>query len=411
MRCFLVGLACTGCGQTVDDMKAVRLECPRCGQFLEARYDLAAARREIDRDRLLEAPGGIWRLAPVLPVRNPEQVVTLMEGGTPLLPLQRWGARHGLTKLYAKDETRNPTGSFKDRGASVTISKCREVGIKSLVISSSGNASAAFSAYAAVGERTLYALIRPQTGKVLAAQNLIYGARTLRVRGTNREANRLASQLCQERGWFECTTPRNLYRIEGKKTIGYEVAQQLGWESPRWIVCPTGGGTNALALWKAFCEMKEMGWITNLPSLVVIQPEGCAPIVRAHREKAPVRPWDSPSTFADGLAVLSPGGGDAVLRAVDASGGLAETVSDEEIAAAERSLASLEGLFVQPASAASLAGLAKLVRTGVVAAGDRVVCVLTGTGKNAPDVAAEIAGDIPTIDADLESFAPFEVQN
>jgi len=249
VRSFLLGLACTRCGQFVDDGRAIRLECPACMHFLEARYDLVAARGEIDRDTLFTNRGrSMWWLGPLLPVRSPGHIVSLMEGDTPLLPLQCWGARRGLSRVLAKDETRNPTGSFKDRGASVTISKCREVGIHSLVISSSGNASAAFSAYAAVGGRTLYALIRPHTSKVLAAQNCIYGARVARVRGTNREASRLATELCRKNQWFDCATPRNLYRVEGKKTLAYEIAGQLGWTAPRWIICPTGGGTNALAV-------------------------------------------------------------------------------------------------------------------------------------------------------------------
>lgn len=259
MRSFLLGLACTRCGQFVDDASAIRLECPACMHFLEARYDLVAARGEIDRDTLFTNRGrSMWWLGPLLPVRSPGHIVSLMEGDTPLLPLQCWGARRGLSRVLAKDETRNPTGSFKNRGASVTISKCREVGIHSLVISSSGNASAAFSAYAAVGGRTLYALIRPHTSKVLAAQNCIYGAHVARVRGTNREASRLATELCRKNQWFDCATPRNLYRVEGKKTLAYEIAGQLGWTAPRWIICPTGGGTNALAVRKAFSKMGDV---------------------------------------------------------------------------------------------------------------------------------------------------------
>lgn len=403
MQSFLIGLACTSCGKIHDDMKTISLRCTTCGGFLQARYDLARAANGLRRDDLSGTGRGIWGVFALLPVRGKNQIVSLMEGDTPLLPLRSWGKYHGLKAVFGKDETRNPTGSFKDRGASVTISKCREVGIQTLVISSSGNASAAFSAYSAAGKRNLYVLIRPNISLVLSAQTAIYGARAIRV-GDNREGGQLASELCREKNWFDCATPRNLYRIEGKKTIAYEMAQQMNWAAPKFVVCPTGGGTNVLAIWKGFNKMKELGWISKLPRIVVIQPEGCAPIVRAFWGNVPVRPWDTPASFALGITVPAPPGGDAVVDVLKASGGIAETVSDEEIADAERTLARQEGLFVQPASAASLAGVAKLAKAGAIAADDVIVCVLTGTGKNSPNVAIDIAGEIPIIEPTMIAF-------
>jgi len=405
MNRFFKGLRCTNraCGMLYSD-GLKELKCEKCGNFLEAYYDLDSIASSINREDVSRRPFHMWRYREVLPVRHEANVVTLCEGGTPLIKSRELGKRWGLPNLYFKDETRNPTGSFKDRGASVTLSKCREVQLDSLVISSSGNAAAAFSAYAAIAQKDLYILLRTFTDPVLARQSSIYGATTLTVRGTVTEANNLANEICKRHGWFNCAVPLNLYRVEGKKTQAYEIAEQLKWHTPDRVICPTGGGTNMIAIWKGFQEMREIGWISRTPAMIAIQPSGCAPIVKAYKNKGSIIPFENPSLSIPGLSTPYPAGGDTVLKVIEESGGLAEEVTEEEIIDAEKMLADAEGIFAQAASAAGIAGLKKLVEQDATDREEIIVCIITGSGKNDPHNARKSVGETLSIQPNLNAF-------
>ena len=254
MTSYLVGLRCISCGAPTTDRTRDPL-CPACGGFLQAEYDLDKMRAEVDRDALAAQPRGMWRWSCLLPVRDERHLVTLQEGDTPLPRMQRLEAEFGCPRFFIKDESRNPTGSFKDRGASVTAGKCREVGIEHLVIVSSGNASAAMSAYCARAGLRLTALMRPETVPGHLLQNLICGTNALVVDGDMVEGTRLAQQAADRYGWFHAAQPYNLYRIKGKKTLAFEIAEALGWRAPDRILIPTGGGTNVLALHLGFSQL------------------------------------------------------------------------------------------------------------------------------------------------------------
>lgn len=401
MKSLFQGLSCIKCGFEHSDGQS-KLSCTQCGSFLQATYDLSPKHAK----SVLGLQGsGMWRYFPLLPVPNFENVITLGEGATPLLPSKNIGRELGLRNLYYKVETGNPTGTFKDRGASVTASKCKEVGIKNLVVSSAGNAASSIAAYAGLAGVNCYALLRPKSTQTVIRQTVSYGAKTVIVEGDGFNSASLAKALCREFGWFSYGTPGNLYRVEGKKTQGYEIWSDLDCGIPDYIVCPTGGGTNIIAIWKAFQELRALGLIEELPRMVCIQASKCAPIVRGFIENEPIRKWENPDTIASGLEAPLPPGGDIVIQIVRESGGLVEAVDDEDILESMKALAHRESLFVEPSAAAALAGLRRLCQKEQISRNSTVVLLLTGTGLNVDHDQKFLNDLLPkTIDPNLAEF-------
>lgn len=388
---YITGLKCVKCGHEQTDM-AARLRCATCNGYMQAAYDLDAARASLDREAVEGRRGGLWRFREMLPVRSEEHVVSLAEGGAPLIRSRRLGPLLGLKALYFKDLTRNPTGSFKDYSSSTSVSKAREVGVPGIVLVSAGNASASFAAYCSVAGIEFHAVTIPGSYPAMMVQNTIYGAINHAAQGTSVDAGRMGHALAEERGFMDGGMPANPYRVEGKKIIGYEIAESLGWTAPARIVCPTAGGTSILALHKAFSEMRALGWAEGMPALDCIQAESCQPVVRSWRTGEPQVGAEHPNSIAIGLMSANPEAGPQLVDIMRETGGLGATVSDDEIRSAQVTLAREEGLFVEPSSAASLAGLIKLRDTGRISDDEPVVLMLTGSGLKATATIAPYLG-------------------
>lgn len=400
----LKGLVSRETGELVDDLECP-FTCPKTAGALQGVYDLEWVKRHVDRDALARSPRGIWRWSALLPVRDPKHVVSLREGDTPLLHAERLGWDLGFRRLFILDESRNPSGSFKDRGASVTVSKCREVGVQRIVLASSGNAAASFSAYCARAGLEFIGFVREDSSAVHTLQVAAYGALTLVVQGDQAVNSRLAEQVAHEIGALNASIPRNLYRIEGKKTAAFEIAEAFGWRAPDRVICPTAGGTMALAMEQGFRELLVLGWIDRVPAIDIVQAEGCAPIVRALGTGRKVEPWGEMRTRSAGLGSPSPAAGDLVVDVVRKTGGDGVIVSDDLNLDAEFLIARREGLFLQPASAASVASLMpRAERPKPIDPEETIVCVGTGTGKNAPEVAGAALGRPERIPPDLGAF-------
>jgi len=373
-----------GCGLCDAGLPADTLQqtCPADARPLLARYDLDQARRELDRDALERRTPSLWQWAELLPVRDPAHRLSLSEGGTPLLALPAYGERVGLRRLLAKDEGRNPTGAFKARGMAVAVSRARELGATVLSAPSAGNAGAALAAYAARGG--LDAIVAmPMDAPASAITGAVrHGARVLLVDGLINDAGALLRALAPETGAFDLSTLKEPYRVEGKKTMGLELALQLGWRLPDVIVYPTGGGTGLVGMWKAFAELEALGWIgPERPRMVSVQSTGCAPITRAFEAgERFAEPWQDARTIAAGVRVPVAIGDFLILDALRESGGTAVSVTDEEILVEEDAIARIEGLDVSHEAAATLAGVRRLVGQRLIQPDEEVVVFLTGSG-------------------------------
>ncbi len=399
MYSFLTGLSCPRCGQWVPADHLTNL-CG-CGSPLLAAYDLEAAAREFPRAALARRAPTLWRYHEVLPVRDPAHVVTLGEGMTPLLPLPRAGAAIGLQDLWLKDEGLNPTGTFKARGAAVGVSRAWELGARALAMPTAGNAGGAWAAYAARAGLPLDVVMPADAPAVNMREAAVCGARTHLVRGLISDAGAMVGRFVAGGVAFDCSTLKEPYRVEGKKTMGYEILEQFGWEPPSAIIYPAGGGVGVIGVWKALGEMRSLGWLRGpAPRLVVVQAEGCRPIVEAWRAGVDdVDFWQGAATAAAGLRVPRPLGGALTLRALRETGGTALAVSDAELLAAMRHLAEAEGIWACPEGAAGLAAAERLRAEGFFTAADRVVVLNTGCGLKYPDlVAAELPLLGPTDD-------------
>lgn len=389
MHSCLTHLECTNCGGRADSDQPART-CLKCGKVLYARYDLAAAARHMTRDALAGRPASMWRYHEVLPVRTAGNIVSLGEGFTPLVRATRLGQLLGLPDLLVKDEALNPSGSFKARGLSAAVSKARELGLKALTMPSAGNAAGALSAYSAAAGIEAHVFMPRDAPESNRLECSAYGAQLTLVDGFITDAGRLSAAAAAERGLFDVSTLREPYRAEGKKTMGYEIAEQLEWRLPDVIVYPTGGGTGIVGIWKAFDEMEEMGWLpqrVKRPRMICVQAEGCAPLVRAFiAGKDHADPWSNPHTLAAGLRVPAAIGDYLVLRTVRQSGGTALTVSDAEMVAGVRELAAHAGIFAAPEGGATLAALKKLLDRGLVQHDERVVLLNTGSALKYLDV-------------------------
>lgn len=383
---YLTHLECSMCGRP-HDADRPQTTCSECGRPLLARYDLKAAGQRSQR-RLLRQEPTMWRYRALLPVQDQAAVVSLGEGCTPLLHARRLGAELGLPHLYIKDESLNPTGSFKARGLAVAISRAVELGLTELAIPSAGNAAGATAAYAARAGLRAHVFMPRDVPAPFLAECRTLGAEVTLVDGLITDCGRIARQAAQEHGWFDLSTLREPYRLEGKKTMGYELAQQFGWTLPDVIVYPTGGGTGLIGMWKAFAEMAELGWIgSQRPRMVAVQSTGCAPIVRAfHAGEDLAAPWEQAQTVAAGLRVPAAIGDFLMLRVLRDSGGTAVAVPDQALLQAQKRMSSLEGVFACPEGGATLAALETLLARGWVSGNEHVVLFNTGSGLKYADL-------------------------
>ena len=360
-----------------------------CGGPLLVRYDLDTIRRMWRRRDVPNGPSTMWRYAPVLPPAE-EAIVSLGEGWTPLLRTRRLGARIGAESLWVKDEGMNPTASFKARGLSCAISMCVELGIRKVAIPSAGNAASALAAYAAAAGLESYIFMPRDVPQANYLECKAYGANVTLVDGLISDCGKIVAQRGPEEGWFDVSTLKEPYRIEGKKTMGYEVAEQMDWELPDAIFYPTGGGVGLIGMWKAFHEMEMLGWIgSKRPKMIAVQAEGCAPIVRAYEANEPRSQFfENAHTVAAGLRVPKALGDFLVLQGVRESGGTAVAVSDDEMLDAGIRLASEEGIYAAPEGAACVAALEKLLASGFLKSTDRIVLYNTGSGLKYPEAYA-----------------------
>src|SRR6266404_835342 len=353
-----------------------------CGGPLLVRYDLQKVRESWNREWIPNGPSSMWRYAPVLPVSKPAAIVSLGEGMTPLIHTERLGARLGARDLWVKDEGVNPTGSFKARGLSCAVSMCSELGVKKVAIPSAGNAAGAMSAYAAAAGIEAFIFMPRDVPQSNYIECRATGAHVTLVDGLISDCAKIVATRKDAEGWFDVSTLKEPYRIEGKKTMGYELAEQMRWQLPDVIFYPCGGGVGLIGMWKAFAEMETIGWIgSKRPKMIAVQAEGCAPIVKAFEEgKARSEFFENAHTVASGLRVPKALGDFLVLDAVRQSGGAAIAVSDDEMIEAGVELASDEGIFAAPEGGACVAALKKLLADGFLKAEERIVIYNTGSG-------------------------------
>src|SRR5580692_11005753 len=373
-------LECSLCSRKLEAGKVWNL-C-ECGGPLLVRYDLALLRETWSLDSFASAPDSMWRYAPVLPVQHANSIVSLGEGMTPLLPVPRTGARIGSSDLLIKDEGLNPTGSFKARGLSCAVSMCVELGLRKLAIPSAGNAASALAAYAAAAGIEAHIFMPRDVPQSNYIECRVFGAHVTLVDGLISDCGRMVAERKDQEGWFDISTLKEPYRIEGKKTMGYEVAEQLGWALPDAIFYPAGGGVGLIGMWKAFQEMETLGWISSRrPKMIAVQTEGCQPVVRAfERGESKSEFWENAHTVAAGLRVPKPLGDALMLDAVRKSGGTAIAVSDEALLDASLELGATEGIFAAPEGGACVAALKKLLAIGFLQPEERVLLYNTGAG-------------------------------
>lgn len=371
-------LDCARCAARFDHRTPQHL-CSACGSPLLARYDLGAAARLLSLEALRGRPRSIWRYAEVMPAATP---VSLGEGSTPLLRVGRIGARMGLARLYVKDEGLNPTGSFKARGLAAAVSAAGALGIETIALPTAGNAGGAAAAYAAQAGLRCVVAMPADTPRANVVETRAFGADVHLIDGLISDCGRFIAERAAERGWYDVSTLKEPYRVEGKKTMGYELWESFAGALPDVIVYPTGGGVGLIGMWKAFDELEAMGLIdARRPRMIAVQAEGCAPIVRAFEQGASEsRFWDAAATVAAGLRVPKALGDFLVLTALRASGGVAVSVSDAALMAAARQLAELEGIFAAPEGGAGLAAVQKLAAAGQIGRLESVVVFNTGSG-------------------------------
>ena len=377
---------CWDCGVEVDDPYVNT--CPRCGGLLTVRMELEKV-KEMRPEDLRSEPIGVWRYAPFMPV-DASKRVSIQEGGTPLYPTRALGAEIGVENTYVKFEGLNPTGSFKDRGMTMGVSHANELGAKVVGCASTGNTSASLAAYAAkAGMKCAVFLPSGKVAMGKLAQALFFGAKVLSVDGNFDDALALARQMADERKLYLLNSI-NPYRPEGQKSVLFEIMDQLDYEVPDRIVLPVGNAANIWAVYKALTELEEVGWIDRVPMLTGIQAEGAAPVARAFRDGAQdFEPERNPETVATAIRIGNPVSGRKALKAIYSTGGHCITVNDDEIIAAQQLLGRREGVCVEPASAASVAGLRKLRELGIADRDERVVCICTGNGLKDPDTIIE----------------------
>ena len=383
---FALEIVCARCRNCFALSELLNL-CP-CGSPLLVRYDIAKAKTAFDKTDLAGRAASLWRYRELLPLQKDANRVSLGEGFTPLLEAKKLGGELGLGRLWIKDEAQNPTGSFKDRGLSLAISRSKELGVKKAAIPSAGNAGGSFAAYAARAGMEAHVFMprdTPMANQIEVAQ---YGAKLTLVDGLINDCGRMVAERKTSEGWFDMSTLKEPYRVEGKKTMGYEIAEQLNWHLPNVIIYPTGGGTGLIGMWKAFGELEELGWVgSNRPRMVSVQASGCAPIVKAFNEnKSSAEPWRDAQTVASGLRVPHAVGDFLMLQAIRESGGTALSVSDDDMLAEIKLVGKAEGIFFCPEGAACVAALRRLVENSWIKPDDEVVIFNTASGLKYLDV-------------------------
>jgi threonine synthase len=396
---------CINCGSKYNISEVIYF-CKKCGDLLEVTYDYDELAETLKKRNWSNVPLSVWRYRDFMPISNSSRIVSLGEGGTGLHLTQGLGKQLGIKELYVKNEGENPTGSFKDRGMTVGVTKALELGARSVICASTGNTSASLAAYAAKAGLQCAVLI--PSGKIAygkLAQAMIYGAKVLQVRGNFDQALDIVLKLSQKHRSIYLLNSINPFRIEGQKSLGFEICDQLDHKSPDRVIVPVGNAGNISAIWKGFTEFQRLGFIETLPRMTGIQAAGAAPIANAIKSGSDmIIPVTKPETVATAIRIGAPVSWKKAINAIRDSGGTAETVTDDEILAAQKLLARVEGLFVEPASASSIAGLKKLVENGEIDKNERVVCVTTGHGLKDPDTAIQASEKPIEVDAQTEAI-------
>jgi threonine synthase len=377
---YLTHLECSLNGKQYDASQLIRLSDE--GLPLLVRYDLDKARADLDRDKIMRRPASMWRFHELLPVSDPKCRITLGEGGKPILKLPRLGQQFGLNQIFMKDEGQNPTGSFKALGLAAAVSRALELGVEEFVIPTAGNAGGALAAYAARAGVLAHVYMPSDAPLINIMEVQMSGADLHLVNGLINDAGREAAAAAAEGGWFDVSTLKEPYRLEGKKIMGYELAAHFDWQLPDVIIYPTGGGTGLIGMWKAFDEMEKLGWIGSYrPRMVAVQSDGCAPVIKAFHDGAEATStWENAVTLAGGLRVPAAVGGRLMLTALRESGGTAVAVSDARIIQAQKLLATQEGMFVSLEAAATVAALEDLATQNWIQPDERVLIFNTGNG-------------------------------
>jgi threonine synthase len=396
---------CINCG-TKYTLNEIIYFCKKCGDILEVKYDFKELSKKLEKSNWRNVPLSVWRYRDFMPIEDVSKIISLNEGGTGLHSCHKLGKQVGLVQLYVKNEGENPTGSFKDRGMTVGVSKANELGAKNVICASTGNTSASLAAYAAKAGMRCTVLI--PSGKIAygkLSQAMIYGAKVLQVQGNFDQSLDFVFKIAEKHPSIYLLNSINPFRVEGQKSLGFEICDQLDGEAPDRVVVPVGNAGNISAIWKGFSEYHKLGLIKKLPKMTGIQAEGSAPIAQmiktGSNEMVPVK---TPETLATAIRIGAPVSWKKAVNAIRNSGGTAETVTDEEILAAQKLLARVEGIFVEPASASSIAGLIKLINSGVIDKDERVVCVTTGHGLKDPDTAVKMSEKPIEVEAEMAAI-------
>jgi len=384
---LITELECTNCGKKYQENKINTL-CDSCGKVLYARYDLEQAKETLTKDAIQKRKVyNIWRWHEIMPVKEEKHRITLGEGWTPLVRVDNFGKKNDLSNVFIKDEGQNPTGTFKSRGLCAAVAKALELGKKEFVLPSAGNAGAALAAYASHSGAKSHVFVPRDAPEFIIKEIEVMGAEVELVDGLISDAGVKAKEAAEKHGWFSMSTLKEPYRVEGKKTMGLELAENFNWELPDVIIYPTGGGTGIVGMWKAFDEMEKMGLIgSHRPKMVSVQPSGCQPMVRAfHEGSKHAKAWENAHSFAAGIRVPGAIGDYLILNALRDSEGTAIAVDDEEIKDAMYSFAKLEGIMVAPEAAATVAAAIKLQEDNFLNKDDKVILFVTGSGLTTPN--------------------------
>ncbi len=396
---------CINCGAKYDINEIVYF-CRRCGDLLEVKYDFQELADKLEKSSWRDVPLSVWRYKDLMPIRDISKIISLNEGGTGLHSCRKLGKQLGLLNLFVKNEGENPTGSFKDRGMTVGVSKANELGAKNVICASTGNTSASLAAYAAKAGMQCTVLI--PAGKIAygkLSQAMIYGAKVLQVRGNFDESLEMVLKMAEKHPSIYLLNSINPFRVEGQKSLGFEICDQLDGEAPDRIVVPVGNAGNISAVWKGLTEYNQLGFIKKLPKMTGIQATGSAPIaqmIKSGRDE--MIPVKTPETLATAIRIGAPISWKKAVNAIRKSGGTAETVTDNEILSAQKMLARTEGIFVEPASASAIAGLNKLINNGTIQKDERVVCVTTGHGLKDPDTAVKMSEKPIEVEAEVKAI-------
>ena len=394
---FVTHLECANCGDRYAAGEVHNL-CTACGKPLWVRYDLEAVKQRLHKQDLLDRPSTLWRFLELLPVADPAHIVSLGETATPILAAPRLAAYFGMSELFIKDESRLPTGSFKARGMALAVTMAKQFGLKKLAVPTAGNAGGAMATYATRAGMRSWVFMPEDTPAINKNECHLAGARVYTVNGLIDDCGSIVDRGEKEKGWFNVSTLKEPYRIEGKKTMGLELAEQLGWELPDVILYPTGGGTGLIGMWKAFGELEQMGWLnsTRKPRMIACQSTGCAPIVSVFQQgKRFAERWADASTIASGIRVPSAVGDFMIIDAIRESGGVAMAAPEEDISDWMRISASSDGIAICPETAVCLGVLEQLIDSGGIARNERVVVFNTGAAQKYPEAIVE---KVPALD-------------